>query len=137
MSDAKVDGADTSEVVMSKAYAVGASFKGEQILPVLNALISLVIMIKKKNHLYVSASHFSMIHVSGNHYYVALGFLLFLFPLFFGWEKIWPNKEGILSISRLQFKYSLQAQIYQVVHLFLVRTASTWRTCCFCLAYIF
>ncbi|XP_044488031.1 thylakoid lumenal 17.4 kDa protein, chloroplastic [Mangifera indica] len=28
MSDAKFDGADMSEVVMSKAYAVGASFKG-------------------------------------------------------------------------------------------------------------
>jgi len=28
MSDAKFDGADTSEVVVSKAYAVGASFKG-------------------------------------------------------------------------------------------------------------
>ncbi|XP_050942836.1 thylakoid lumenal 17.4 kDa protein, chloroplastic isoform X2 [Cucumis melo] len=28
MSDAKFDGADLSEVVMSKAYAVGASFKG-------------------------------------------------------------------------------------------------------------
>ncbi|KAK8947556.1 hypothetical protein KSP40_PGU018668 [Platanthera guangdongensis] len=29
MSDAKFDGADMSEVVMSKAYAVGASFKGQ------------------------------------------------------------------------------------------------------------
>lgn len=29
MSDAKFDGADMSEVVMSKAYAVGASFKGD------------------------------------------------------------------------------------------------------------
>lgn len=29
MSDAKFDGADMSEVVMSKAYAVGASFKGK------------------------------------------------------------------------------------------------------------
>lgn len=29
MSDAKFDGADLSEVVMSKAYAVGASFKGK------------------------------------------------------------------------------------------------------------
>ncbi|KAM0892399.1 hypothetical protein ACQ4PT_025792 [Festuca glaucescens] len=28
MSDAKFDGADMTEVVMSKAYAVGASFKG-------------------------------------------------------------------------------------------------------------
>ncbi|KAH9325631.1 hypothetical protein KI387_005809, partial [Taxus chinensis] len=28
MSDAKFDGADMSEVIMSKAYAVGASFKG-------------------------------------------------------------------------------------------------------------
>ncbi|XP_052480810.1 thylakoid lumenal 17.4 kDa protein, chloroplastic-like [Gossypium raimondii] len=28
MSDAKFDGADMSEAVMSKAYAVGASFKG-------------------------------------------------------------------------------------------------------------
>lgn len=28
MSEAKFDGADMSEVVMSKAYAVGASFKG-------------------------------------------------------------------------------------------------------------
>ncbi|KAJ8749842.1 hypothetical protein K2173_013245 [Erythroxylum novogranatense] len=28
MSDAKFDGADMSEVVMSKAYAIGASFKG-------------------------------------------------------------------------------------------------------------
>jgi hypothetical protein len=28
MSDAKFDGADLTEVVMSKAYAVGASFKG-------------------------------------------------------------------------------------------------------------
>jgi uncharacterized protein YjbI with pentapeptide repeats len=28
MSDAKFDGADMSEVVMSKAYAAGASFKG-------------------------------------------------------------------------------------------------------------
>lgn len=28
VSDAKFDGADLSEVVMSKAYAVGASFKG-------------------------------------------------------------------------------------------------------------
>lgn len=35
MSDAKFDGADLSEVVMSKAYAVGASFKGKilSILP--------------------------------------------------------------------------------------------------------
>lgn len=30
MSDAKFDGADMSEVVMSKAYAVGASFKGNK-----------------------------------------------------------------------------------------------------------
>lgn len=30
MSGAKFDGADMSEVVMSKAYAVGASFKGKQ-----------------------------------------------------------------------------------------------------------
>lgn len=30
MSDAKFDGADMTEVVMSKAYAVGASFKGEK-----------------------------------------------------------------------------------------------------------
>lgn len=29
MSDAKFDGADMSEVVMSKAYAVGASFKSK------------------------------------------------------------------------------------------------------------
>lgn len=29
MSNAKFDGADMSEVVMSKAYAVGASFKGK------------------------------------------------------------------------------------------------------------
>jgi hypothetical protein len=29
MSDSKFDGADMSEVVMSKAYAVGASFKGK------------------------------------------------------------------------------------------------------------
>lgn len=28
MSDAKFDGADMTEVIMSKAYAVGASFKG-------------------------------------------------------------------------------------------------------------
>lgn len=28
MSDAKFDGADMSEVIMSKAYAVGGSFKG-------------------------------------------------------------------------------------------------------------
>lgn len=28
MSDAKFDGADMTEVVMSKAYAAGASFKG-------------------------------------------------------------------------------------------------------------
>lgn len=32
MSDAKFDGADMSEVIMSKAYAVGASFKGILIL---------------------------------------------------------------------------------------------------------
>ena len=31
MSDAKFDGADMTEVVMSKAYAVGASFKGNNI----------------------------------------------------------------------------------------------------------
>jgi uncharacterized protein YjbI with pentapeptide repeats len=30
MSDAKFDGADMTEVVMSKAYAVGASFKGNK-----------------------------------------------------------------------------------------------------------
>lgn len=29
MADAKFDGADMSEVIMSKAYAVGASFKGK------------------------------------------------------------------------------------------------------------
>lgn len=29
MSDAKFDGADMTEVIMSKAYAVGASFKGK------------------------------------------------------------------------------------------------------------
>lgn len=29
MSEAKFDGADMSEVIMSKAYAVGASFKGK------------------------------------------------------------------------------------------------------------
>lgn len=29
MSDAKFDGADMTEVVMSKAYAVGASFRGK------------------------------------------------------------------------------------------------------------
>lgn len=29
MSEAKFDGADMSEVVMSKAYAAGASFKGK------------------------------------------------------------------------------------------------------------
>uniref|UniRef100_A0A803PMP0 Thylakoid lumenal 17.4 kDa protein, chloroplastic n=1 Tax=Cannabis sativa TaxID=3483 RepID=A0A803PMP0_CANSA len=33
MSDAKFDGADMSEVVMSKAYAVGASFKGNTTIP--------------------------------------------------------------------------------------------------------
>lgn len=33
MSDAKFDGADMSEVVMSKAYAVGASFKGNFLFP--------------------------------------------------------------------------------------------------------
>lgn len=33
MSDAKFDGADMSEVVMSKAYAVGASFKGNSTFP--------------------------------------------------------------------------------------------------------
>lgn len=32
MSDSKFDGADMTEVVMSKAYAVGASFKGMIIL---------------------------------------------------------------------------------------------------------
>lgn len=32
MSDAKFDGADMSEVVMSKAYAVGASFKGNSLI---------------------------------------------------------------------------------------------------------
>lgn len=32
MSNAKFDGADMSEVVMSKAYAVGASFKGNFLL---------------------------------------------------------------------------------------------------------
>lgn len=31
MSDAKFDGADMTEVVMSKAYAVGASFKGTRL----------------------------------------------------------------------------------------------------------
>lgn len=31
MADAKFDGADMTEVVMSKAYAVGASFKGKPI----------------------------------------------------------------------------------------------------------
>lgn len=31
MSDAKFDGADMTEVIMSKAYAVGASFKGKLI----------------------------------------------------------------------------------------------------------
>lgn len=30
MADAKFDGADLTEVVMSKAYAVGASFKGNK-----------------------------------------------------------------------------------------------------------
>lgn len=35
MSNAKFDGADMSEVVMSKAYAVGASFKGN--FPLINA----------------------------------------------------------------------------------------------------
>ena len=30
MSEAKFDGADMTEVVMSKAYAVGASFKGNR-----------------------------------------------------------------------------------------------------------
>lgn len=33
MSDAKFDGADMTEVIMSKAYAVGASFKGNFLLP--------------------------------------------------------------------------------------------------------
>jgi len=33
MSEAKFDGADMSEVVMSKAYAVGASFKGTNCAP--------------------------------------------------------------------------------------------------------
>ena len=32
MADAKFDGADMSEVVMSKAYAVGASFKGDNFI---------------------------------------------------------------------------------------------------------
>lgn len=31
MSDAKFDGADMTEVIMSKAYAVGGSFKGSNI----------------------------------------------------------------------------------------------------------
>lgn len=41
MSDAKFDGADMTEVVMSKAYAVGASFKGEKKLFIL-ALVGMV-----------------------------------------------------------------------------------------------
>lgn len=31
MSEAKFDGADLTEVIMSKAYAVGASFKGNSL----------------------------------------------------------------------------------------------------------
>lgn len=38
MSDAKFDGADMSEVVMSKAYAVGASFKGNKLYALLSHL---------------------------------------------------------------------------------------------------
>ena len=39
MSDAKFDGADMTEVVMSKPYAVGASFKGE-LLNILSSEVS-------------------------------------------------------------------------------------------------
>lgn len=42
MSDAKFDGADMSEVVMSKAYAVGASFKGNYGIPALYLVIEFV-----------------------------------------------------------------------------------------------
>lgn len=40
MSDAKFDAADMSEVVMSKAYAVGASFKGNFLLPLFSLISS-------------------------------------------------------------------------------------------------
>lgn len=46
MSDAKFDGADMSEVVMSKAYAVGASFKGNIFLLVRNQLACVSIHVK-------------------------------------------------------------------------------------------
>lgn len=47
MSDAKFDGADMSEVVMSKAYAVGASFKGKEVdfLPSLTNLLEYFIVL--------------------------------------------------------------------------------------------
>ncbi|XP_065861472.1 thylakoid lumenal 17.4 kDa protein, chloroplastic isoform X4 [Euphorbia lathyris] len=60
MSDAKFDGADMSEVVMSKAYAVGASFKGtpamtsrgclESDFKTMAAFVLRAAHVKKRNH---------------------------------------------------------------------------------------
>ncbi|XWS61360.1 hypothetical protein CRYUN_Cryun07bG0119600 [Craigia yunnanensis] len=48
MSDAKFDGADMSEAVMSKAYAVGASFKGNLLYLLSVAFFEIIHLTKDK-----------------------------------------------------------------------------------------
>ncbi|GFY83408.1 tetratricopeptide repeat (TPR)-like superfamily protein [Actinidia rufa] len=67
MSDAKFDGADMTEVVMSKAYVVGSSFKGELLnLPSSEGKVVLCLEAKKTN------SPFRFLFCPEAHHYPAL-----------------------------------------------------------------